>query len=357
MAEVAKNGIDTIKLYTNDFSVKGSITDLRNVGLLDNVRGGELLNYKKIKIDTTSKCRLYDLTIKPNINQLILECSIPKFLYQDNYELADKKQLYDFMSAIDRELKENLILTDISSMRLKRLDMTNYAEMRFNTTEYFSRLLHKMNCRYIKKDMTKDFTHSMTWQNKSKGYCLYDKMAEIKKSDLIDSNIMRCEKRLLNNHTIKNKYGIDTITELYNNFDSIGLMANDLIKNDIFNYADTTQLNNEVMLDLNDKIRVLKELYSDKRNRNSNIIIMLFVLYGVEALKSGYDTSDIFERLCSELIGSEINAEKRAIMKYRLKQKYNSMLQTQTLYFERVEKKDTIKIYDLYEEILHKLIA
>lgn len=236
--------LDTLKVYTDDFTVKDRARVSVQLGLV-NYESGEQREVSLFKDESGrdvygSKAFVntdkYNLTIQPMGHgvELFLQTSVPKVINGDNYTPLTNSETRQAVEVIGQDLRSRGIGLNLENCKLSRVDLfkTVHGENNFLTYSPLFALLQS------KRQQRRDYGTTFTWQNTQREVCVYDKLVEMKSRGVEISgypdNSIRFEYRLKNSRVCGREVGSKTVKELVNNLDGLSQKYRDALSGSIF---------------------------------------------------------------------------------------------------------------------------
>lgn len=145
-----------------------------------------------------------NMTIKSlnEMNYLIVNFSIPKFLYGNNIDEFSPDHFEKLFKEINREIVMSGIFPNFESANISRLDFCSNIKTNYTFSAYKGLFNFIQSARMKKIEYDGE---TFYWRNKSRELKVYDKVKDVYAKDgiLLDYNLMRFEKSLLKAHTHK----------------------------------------------------------------------------------------------------------------------------------------------------------
>jgi hypothetical protein len=165
----------------------------------------------------------------------MVQFSVPKVAIGSNFETVDEKQTGKAFKQIEKQLKDVGIITSIKDALLSRTD----AVRSFETEENFSCYMPVLSMMRGKRMHKTDEGTSMLWRNGEQEISMYDKREEMlaKKRDVngVPSNTFRCEFRGKTPKKVSSTFGMRTVSDLLDNYDTIRETYQDVMRDQLFN--------------------------------------------------------------------------------------------------------------------------
>ena len=221
--------IDSVHLHLTDYSVQAvnSLTVkpspyLTSTGELvsdfhlytDNE--GRQVNGKKAHWNTPH----FQLTFAPFTKSVegvscFVQFSVPKVHYGNNYYSVGEQGSEAVFKEIEKELWEGGVHTDISTCNITRLDTFKNIEPEENFNSY-SPLFGLLKMR---RGVDRQYPESFLLRNSQQQFCVYDKIAEMKKRQVdispFPEKTMRFEHRCMNKQKVQNVFGFSSVESLF----------------------------------------------------------------------------------------------------------------------------------------------
>ncbi len=223
--------LDTLKVYTPDFTIKDRARVSVQPGLVDYETGeqkevslfkdgaGRDVYGSKAFVNTSQ----YNLTIQPMGAgvQLFLQTSLPKVVKDDNYGALTNSETRQAVQEIGRDLKSRGIGLNLDSCGLSRVDLFKNI-IGDNSFLSYSPLFSLLQS---KRQHKRDYGTTFTWSNTQREICAYDKLTEMKARGLnpvgYPVNTIRFEYRLKNSRVCERELKVSTVKDLVNNLDDL----------------------------------------------------------------------------------------------------------------------------------------
>ncbi len=237
--------IDTLKIYTHDFSVKDSAELIIQPNTID-YSSGEVVetplfrtSANKTIFGSKAYCNneTYNLTIKgmPKGGTVcFIQTSLPKACKGENYYSLSSAETKETFEKLQNDFTERGIGLNLGQCRLSRVDSFKTvpcSEMFYSYVPLFGLLRAKRQNR-------RDYGTTFTWSNTRREVCVYDKIAEMQNRGLpvvrYPANSMRFEYRLKTSGVCKDEYGFDNFQALVNNLDGVKQVYENAMKNYLF---------------------------------------------------------------------------------------------------------------------------
>jgi len=168
-----------------------------------------------------------NMTIKAinNTNYLIVNFSIPKFLYGNNVSEFQADDFEKLFYEINREITMSGIFANFETANISRLDFCSNIKTDYSFSVYKGLFSYIQSSRLKKVEYDGE---TFYWRNKSRELKIYDKVKDVEKKEgiTLDYNLMRFEKSLLKKHTHKDLIQLKDLKD------------NDKIKDSIVRYYD-----------------------------------------------------------------------------------------------------------------------
>lgn len=224
--------IDTLKIYSHDFSIKDNAELTIQPNTID-YSTGEVVEIPLFKnsagktiYGSKAYCNneKYNLTIKGMPKggvSCFIQLSMPKAGKGDNFYPLSSAETKETYNELQKDLTRRGIGIDLGQCKLSRVDtFKNIAgsEMFYSYAPLFS-LLH------AKRQNLRDYGTTFTWSNTRREVCVYDKLTEMQNKGLtvshLPANSMRFEYRLKNANVCETEYTFNDFKSLVNNLDSV----------------------------------------------------------------------------------------------------------------------------------------
>lgn len=236
--------LDTLKVYTDDFTVKDrarvsvqpglveyATGEQREVSLFKDESGRDVYGSKAF-INTSQ----YNLTIQPMGHgvELFLQTSLPKVVKDDNYSPLSDAETKEAVEVIGQDLRSRGVGLNLDNCQLSRVDLFKniIGDNDFLTYSPLFSLLQS------KRQQKRDYGTTFTWQNTQREVCVYDKLVEMKSRGVEVSrypgNSIRFEYRLKNSRVCGREIGSKTVKDLVNNLDGLSKKYQDAMSKSIF---------------------------------------------------------------------------------------------------------------------------
>ncbi len=264
--------LDTLKVYTSDFTVKDKARvsvqpglveydtgEQREVSLFKDESGRDVYGSKAF-INTEQ----YNLTIQPMGHgvELFLQTSLPKVVKDNNYGPLTNSETEQAVKAIGQDLQSRGIGLNLDKCGLSRVDLFKNV-VGDNDFMSYSPLFSLLQS---KRQQQRDYGTTFTWQNTQREVCAYDKLVEMKSRGMSVTgypvNTIRFEYRLKNSRVCSREIGSKTVKDLVNNLDGLADKYRDALSKSIFS-LDVDQVNILASQELQIAMRSYSNLYGD----------------------------------------------------------------------------------------------
>lgn len=222
--------IDTLRFRLEDFEIAKKHKLYIQPGAFD--CDGESKNNLVLKVNNEEMlCAKAYHNDKLNVSLLsslkdgeamcFVQCSLPKFVSNNNLASLNFEQTNESLQGIQRELTEIGISADVYTSIITRLDVFKNIEVS-KSYEYYSPIFQSLQMSRRKK---RDYGTTYLYENSQREICIYDKIEEMKikyKSEIdkylnpvqLQSNVIRFENRLIKPASVKKGLGYGRIKYL-----------------------------------------------------------------------------------------------------------------------------------------------
>lgn len=264
--------LDTLKVYTPDFTVKDRARVSVQPGLVNYETGeqkevalfkdelGRDVYGSKAFVNTSQ----YNLTIQPMGSgvELFLQTSLPKVVKDDNYSPLSNDETKQAVGLIGQDLQSRGIGLNLDNCGLSRVDLFKNIIGDNNFLSY-SPLFALLQS---KRQRRRDYGTTFTWLNTQREICVYDKLVEMEsrgvKTGTYPTNTMRFEYRLVNSRVCGREIGAKTVKDLVNNLDGLSKKYKDALSKSIFS-MDVNEVNILASQELQIAMRSYSNLYGE----------------------------------------------------------------------------------------------
>jgi len=217
--------IDTIKLLLPEYSIKkDNLLTVQPSSYVEGT-GEKIADYPLWQKEGGkvwgSKAYLntehFNLTIQPFKGTGVLaflHFSIPKVYHGDNYYSVGREGTQAVLKAVEGELAQNGIITNLQEAKISRIDTFSNIQAEEPFLSYspvFSLLTGS-------RQQRRDYGTTFLWQNTQQELCAYDKNEEASRRGIVTgtypANTLRMEYRLLNKKKIDSTLGFSSVKEL-----------------------------------------------------------------------------------------------------------------------------------------------
>lgn len=275
--------------------------------------------------------------------------SMPKVAHKgNNTKPCSEKEASKVMEYIQDELKLVGIDTDLNAARITRMDTFKNVESKQPFYEYkqlFEVLQMKRGSESIKRDYGSTFQQG----NKSQQLVVYDKNEESKIQNerrkkqgletfpLYDGNLIRFEQRIFKSKNVQSNVGVNTVSELLNNWDKPGEYYKKFMKDRIFN-IDIQQMEGLLLENLKQQMDFFKTNYS------RNWLQMFLMHKGLEGILSQVSFDALIYTLREDV---ELDKRKR--------NRFIQQLRNTQRVAVMAKKREVVSLKDLYLDLEYKL--
>lgn len=162
----------------------------------------------------------FQLTFAPFTKSLqgvscFVQFSVPKVHYGNNYYSVGEQGSEAVFKEIEKELWEGGVHTNIETSNLTRVDTFKNIE----PEENFSSYAPLFGLLKMRRGVDKTYPESFLLRNTQQQFCVYDKIAEMKKRQVDTSpfpaKTMRFEHRCMNRQKVQNVFGFSSVASLF----------------------------------------------------------------------------------------------------------------------------------------------
>jgi len=294
------------------------------------------------------------------IPYLSVQCSVPKFLYNGcNFYLATYSDIQKYKQDLTLELSKIGIYTNVDTMTVSRLDLTKNIETVYKFP-YYIPLLKILNAsKQVSSEINASTYMTGSGKGKTRVICCYDKIQELQNNEealpfgfTVDSNVFRCEYRLLKKEAIKS-IDINSFSELLENYELTKMAYREGVKSLLLRNYDSGKLESQKAYDLESIAFAAME--KSPRNWISEFIKDFGIYASEEAYTKLLDNLDIVLEVESEKCKREgKNSSYIRTTKYRHRQALQKEIQGRLL---TLENRNNVSYKQLFEELSEKLTA
>lgn len=241
--------IDTVAIYTRDFSHKGNYPDGFQILQQTDINTGAIIS-KKIVFNSDK------LNLTETDDNLLIHFSMPK-LYglPTNFYPLGKDSFQVVIDTLQTFLKKFGYELDFKTFKIGRLDIFKNVLLNYDFINYLS-IFSYLN---FKRTHKRDYVDGFLYANKQKELCFYNKTKELLEKvgfipdGLPMNRVMRGELRLLNHKQVE-KYGIDDFLSIPDKWDDIkGVYKSQLQEVFNANFKDEDEIINAKILIIREK--------------------------------------------------------------------------------------------------------
>jgi len=261
--------IDTLKVYTHDFTVNDnagltiqpntvdySTGEVVDIPLFKN-KAGKTIHGSKAYCNNEK----YNLTIKgmPKGGVVcFIQTSMPKACKGENFYSLSDNETRETYNLLQKEIKLLGIGLDLGKCKLSRVDTFKNitgSEMFYSYAPLFSLLRANRQNR-------RDYGTTFTWSNTRREVCVYDKITEMQNRGMTVShypaNTIRFEYRLKNSSVCEGEYKVNDFKSLVDNLDGVKQAYRDALEKYLFS-LDVDKIEILSGLELEQNMRMYKE--------------------------------------------------------------------------------------------------
>lgn len=306
-----------------------------------------------LKIGTFTNCK----TGKTD-RHFSFQCSMPKFLTGENFNLANKSDVLIFKDYIQDIFRDMGIYTNVEKMQISRLDLTKNIETEYRFENYLSVLKMCNLTKSFQSEINSNTYNTGTGKGKTKMICCYDKLQELENNQceipvcVADKNIFRCEYRQLDKKPIQ-KIGISNLQELSQNYDELKNDYKKNVKKILLDNFKKTSFEDKRFYDI--ESIAISCINQQKRNWISEFIFQVGIQASKESYTQIFDNLDSILNLESEMLIQQGKTEDYArVNKARHKKVFQERLNQ---IFSQLNNSFGIPYTQLFEELQNKLVA
>jgi len=239
--------LDTLKLYTEEFTIKDSAKLMLQPGQMSyesgDVRESKLFKRESGKPVLGASAFIkddprYHLQIMPKGGSVLafVQCSIPKVARGENFYPATEVESSKALECINDALWERGVHLDLKSAKVSRVDLfTNaYCSEPFST---YRPLFELLRC---KRQQRRDYGSTYLYSNTQRVLCIYDKQVEMINRGAKVAGLpkaMRFELRYLNAQVAKKELGFSRAGELVSSLDHVREVYNKELLKSFFKFV------------------------------------------------------------------------------------------------------------------------
>ncbi len=187
----------------------------------------------------------FNVTVKPQFKPdgtgtstaWYVRFEVPKFAGESNYHPVDFKGTCEVLKAVQKQLREVGIKTNIETAKISRLDSFKnvVADEPFSCYQSVLALLSGTRMKQ------RGYENGFLWANKRQEICVYDKLQKMRHDRLpvvgLPTNSIRFEHRMLEARKVRDTLSFSNVKELLADYDRIHVVYRDTMKKLLFKYS------------------------------------------------------------------------------------------------------------------------